>query len=473
MPLTLDQRLEALVKKTKPIDPNLQEKAYAPSTDIDRRLEALISSREKIAYPKAAPEMLEAARRAVAGEEVPEETIPSVKIGNIPIAKPIRKEVKEVREEEFRPYEPSEPPMGGKGVPSPYGTFIEGYSDLARAFGVPFERINLAVAAPAWKMLQTATPYAKKAMTWVMIERQAAANTAGLGKEAKQNEMDRLKLLFPELKEKVDTKALRELPTTLWNAAKALIPLPGMTKDTENVAQIASKYYKEMTGEKPPFWYGGAMDFASMIAATEGIRAGARFLAGFTRWAKGKPASQVRPARAEVNAALKNYQETGDRTQWDAVRIKYAGITPEGVERIRARTAPPPPVKEFGKYPLGKPIEPPFKTVAPAITKAIPEPTKPVAPRKPAEPTVTAPEAVIEAPAKPVAEKQPWERTKEEFENEYRFHGTPFPVGEVKAGSYFTDYQTASYYAWRSGKSESRIYAVRKSELKPDRKSVV
>ncbi|KKM91006.1 hypothetical protein LCGC14_1232870, partial [marine sediment metagenome] len=62
-----------------------------------------------------------------------------------------------------------------------------------------------------------------------------------------------------------------------------------------------------------------------------------RFRAGWQKWARGKPPEQARSARAEVDAALRIYKETGDRAAWDNVRIKYAGITPEGVQRIRAR----------------------------------------------------------------------------------------------------------------------------------------
>jgi len=45
------------------------------------------------AYPGVKPDMLAAARRAMAGEEVPEKTIQSVPIGNIPVARPTLKKV--------------------------------------------------------------------------------------------------------------------------------------------------------------------------------------------------------------------------------------------------------------------------------------------------------------------------------------------------------------------------------------------
>jgi len=61
------------------------------------------------------------------------------------------------------------------------------------------------------------------------------------------------------------------------------------------------------------------------------------FKAGWSKWAKGKGTTNVRAARQEVDEALRIYKETGDRTAWDNVRIKYAGITPEGIAKIEAR----------------------------------------------------------------------------------------------------------------------------------------
>ena len=80
------------------------------------------------------------------------------------------------------------------------------------------------------------------------------------------------------------------------------------------------------------------------------IRRFPEFGAGWNRWIRGKSPERVRAARQEVDEALRIYKETGDRTQWDATRIKYAGITPEGVSRITV--AEPLPITDFGKYPL-------------------------------------------------------------------------------------------------------------------------
>ncbi len=90
------------------------------------------------------------------------------------------------------------------------------------------------------------------------------------------------------------------------------------------------------------------------------------------------PKAQLRPAREEVRAAIKNWKKTGDRTQWDAVRIKYAGIDPEvlGYKSVGGKIVPktpPPPVKEFGKFPLAKAVAPAVK--APVAEPIIPQST--------------------------------------------------------------------------------------------------
>jgi len=288
--------------------------------------------------------------------------------------------------------DPSQPPIPGGAVESPYGIFLQSYGHILSGLGIPFERISKAIAAPIWKTGLAYTPDIKRQIIKGMVEQKATANTIGLSPEAKQKELERLRLLFPELRGKVERPVSKELSKTFKDAAKALVPLPGMTKDTESVAKIASDYYKEMTGNKPPFWYGGAMEFASTIVAIEGVRATAKFVAGFAKWAKGKPPAQVRPARAEADAAWAHYRKTGDRTQWDAVRVKYAGIKPE---RVRARQAPPE-VKEFGKYPIARAEKvkaPAFAEIKARPTEAIPAPSKPKA-------AITTPEAKITPKAK-------------------------------------------------------------------------
>ena len=135
-----------------------------------------------------------------------------------------------------------------------------------------------------------------------------------------------------------------------------------------------------------------------------------RFRAGWGKWAKGKSSEQVRPARAEVDEALRIYKETGNRTAWDNVRIKYAGITPEGIQRIRARAAPPPPVKDFGKFPITKAVRPPpaIAPVQPAFEKRGVKPAEGII--IPPKPTQAKPEApppidiTQEPPGKPTAE---------------------------------------------------------------------
>lgn len=157
----------------------------------------------------------------------------------------------------------------------------------------------------------------------------------------------------------------------------------------------------ELSGQAPGI---GAAEFLILNAVTKTGKAIFRqllkkypkFNRGWQTWAKGKSVKEVRTARQEVDEALKIYKKTGNRTAWDAARVKYAGIKPEGVERIRARAAPPE-VKDFGKYPLAavkQPTEPmPKPTVAPLRAKVTPERVK-----------------VPEKPVRAVtAGKQPWE----------------------------------------------------------------
>jgi len=92
--------------------------------------------------------------------------------------------------QELRPYDPSQPPIPGQ-VKGPYGEIIDTYAAIGAQLGIPFERISKAIAAPAWKLLQAATPDIKRQMIKGIIEQQATANTIGLGEENKKKEIER------------------------------------------------------------------------------------------------------------------------------------------------------------------------------------------------------------------------------------------------------------------------------------------
>lgn len=92
-----------------------------------------------------------------------------------------------------------------------------------------------------------------------------------------------------------------------------------------------------------------------------------RFNAGWKKWTKGRKPAEVRTARQEADEALRIYKETGDRTAWDNVRIKYAGITPEGIRKIEARRTLPAP-SEIGK--------PKITTAEKNLSKALQKKTK-------------------------------------------------------------------------------------------------
>jgi len=121
----------------------------------------------------------------------------------------------------------------------------------------------------------------------------------------------------------------------------------GLTFGTRRAAEeLADKVRKD----EPFSWEG--IHFESGIGALFGAgEVGLGKAINFVKGLKKLPKPKITNARAEVNAALKNYKKTGDRTAWDAVRTKYAGITTEGAARIKAR-AKAPDIKEFGKYPI-------------------------------------------------------------------------------------------------------------------------
>lgn len=163
------------------------------------------------------------------------------------------------------------------------------------------------------------------------------------------------------------TPVIAKIPT---RAALQTILSAGLTFGTRRANEEIAK--KIISG-KPIDWQGIHFEGGVGVlfgAGEVGISKFAQFVKGFRRL----PKTQIPSARAEVNAALKHYKATGDRARWDAVRIKYAGITPEGVQRIQART-PPLPVEEFGKFPLAKrPVRPP--AVMPAAKPEVPAPVK-------------------------------------------------------------------------------------------------
>jgi len=143
-----------------------------------------------------------------------------------------------------------------------------------------------------------------------------------------------------------------------------------------------------------------------------------KWISGFKKATSGSAAEVRAAARAEVYAALRKMRETGDRTAWDAMRVKYAGISPE----VAARAAPPPPVKDFGRFPLAKASVQPSQVVgkiagiapkapeAPPVKKGVATPAP-----APVRPLAAKPEAKIPTrevkPATPEA-KQPWEMKK-------------------------------------------------------------
>jgi len=173
----------------------------------------------------------------------------------------------------------------------------------------------------------------------------------------------------------------------VWMTSGAVNELVNGVVNEKDAPEIAKEVAKQtlIRGGESIVWSG--VGFGAGKAFNWALTKFPRFRTGWQRWAKGKKPTEKRAARKEVDEALRIYKETGDRTQWDAVRIKYAGITPEGVERIKRRGIPSTEakVKDFGQYPIIKAIKPP-KAAKISPVKVAPEAKRPVeAPTVPPE----------------------------------------------------------------------------------------
>ncbi len=175
-------------------------------------------------------------------------------------------------------------------------------------------------------------------------------------------------------------KFIGELKTIGAGVGRAVVKIPARkalqtilsTGLTFGTRALNEEVAKKIINNDPINWRG--IHFESGVGVLFGTgEVGIVKFANFIKGLKKLPAGQVRPARAEVNAALEHFKRTGDRTAWDTARIKYGGIPQAGAERIRARAAPPPPVKDFGKNPLAVRLVPattPVRAVVP-VTEAI------------------------------------------------------------------------------------------------------
>lgn len=217
-------------------------------------------------------------------------------------------------------------------------------------------------------------------------------------------------LKSPQGRRFIDRLASKAPPWMTSGAIEAVVEGVTREKDAKQIAKdVATNSL--IRGGEAVVWTGVEIGAGKLFGWA--LNKFPRFRVGWQKWVKGKSPEQVRPARAEVDEAIRIYKETGDRTAWDNVRIKYAGITPEGVQRIRARAAPPPPVKEFGKFPLAK--AKPAPRVAPIVKPPVRIAEKPpipptakeiVAPER--RPTVPPPEVAVPAKvAKPEITPKP------------------------------------------------------------------
>ena len=187
----------------------------------------------------------------------------------------------------------------------------------------------------------------------------------------------------------------------VWMASGAINELVNGVVQEKDAPEIANAVAKQtlIRGGESIVWSG--VEFGAGKAFAWALKKFPRFRMGWEKWAKGKKTAETRAARKEVDEALRIYKDTGDRTQWDAVRIKYAGITPEGVERIKRRGIPSTEakVKDFGQYPIVKTGITPQAPAAPSARPGVAPVSKPPA-EAPTVPPQT-PEAVTAPPTAP------------------------------------------------------------------------
>ena len=144
----------------------------------------------------------------------------------------------------------------------------------------------------------------------------------------------------------VDRVANKAPPWMSSGAIEAIVDGITREKDAKQIAKdVATKSL--IRGGEAIVWSGVEIGAGKLFGWA--MNKFPRFRSGWGKWARGKPPEQTRSARAEVDAALRIYKETGDKTAWDNARIKFGGITPEGAQRIRARRLLPPAPSEISK----------------------------------------------------------------------------------------------------------------------------
>lgn len=369
--LTLDQRLESLIGRAKPIEPNVQEKANTPSTDLDRRLESLVSGRERIAYPEAKPELLGAARQAL--------TTP-------PTQYPFEARI---------PLNPDAQGISAAPERSVLGQMIYNAKQKIREKTGYFEP---SIAGPQYREEQPLKTlagagafYTAKTLSGLGLNIPDIIANKVSGVEGLADAVNKITGFTPTLREisageqaafigglksagGVSGQIIKRIAA---RKALKMILSAGITFATQKTGEEVAK--KVITGE--PIDVEG-IHFAGGVgvlfgAGEVGVQRFARFIQGVRagkaivpyKYPAGTKEAHRVEVRKEIQTALNEYKTTGDRTKWDAVRQKYT---------------------------IGEQAKPITEAVKPSPTIAAKPSVEAVKPQPTAEPTETAPKTANE-----------------------------------------------------------------------------
>jgi hypothetical protein len=146
------------------------------------------------------------------------------------------------------------------------------YGKAGQALGVPFERANKALTGLSMQgpLSKTLGKPARNALMWIWMDREARAASEG-DKEKYKSEMNRMKVLVPELEEGPDWGALKGIPASVWKGVKAAIPYPGMGKDAPTYGETLGESFKNIAGREAPGWVKPVADIAFETAIATGV----------------------------------------------------------------------------------------------------------------------------------------------------------------------------------------------------------
>lgn len=119
----------------------------------------------------------------------------------------------------------------------------------------------------------------------------------------------------------LDPDALKDIIPSIWEARRALYPIPGSAKELKTFGNsLAEDWYEPLAGKKPPSWYAPAMDVAFETLLISGSAAQRASRASNARFSNAKLTS------TEIKAAKRIFAPN-----------KLAGMEPMAVRTILAK----------------------------------------------------------------------------------------------------------------------------------------